>query len=123
MDFNYAGCHCPTPCSELGPVRKSMEPTIGHQWFRTVQVYKKTVYYTEMHENFRQKTYKLMRNFPDIALASVRISLPESKEFQHREEPDYALSQYLSDVGGAMGLVLGASLVSVLELFDCLIYG
>ena len=76
-----------------------------------------------MHENFRQKTYKLMRNFPDIALASVRISLPESKEFQHREEPDYALSQYLSDVGGAMGLVLGASLVSVLELFDCLIYG
>ena len=64
-----------------------------------------------------------MRNFPDIALASVRISLPESKEFQHREEPDYALSQYLSDVGGAMGLVLGASLVSVLELFDCLIYG
>ena len=93
------------------------------QRFRTVQVYKKTVYYTEMHENFRQKTYKLMRNFPDIALASVRISLPESKEFQHREEPDYALSQYLSDVGGAMGLVLGASLVSVLELFDCLIYG
>ena len=39
--------------------------------------YKKTVYYTEMHENFRQKTTKLMRRFPDIALASVRISLPE----------------------------------------------
>ena len=103
MDFNYAGCNCPTPCSELE--------------------YKKTVYYTEMHENFRQKTYKLMRNYPDIALASVRISLPDSKEFQHREEPDYGVSQYLSDVGGAMGLVLGASLVSVLELFDCLIYG
>ena len=23
MDFNYAGCHCPTPCSELGPVHRS----------------------------------------------------------------------------------------------------
>ena len=73
MDFNYARCNCPTPCSELE--------------------YKKTVYYTEMHENFRQKTTKLMRRFPDIALASVRISLPENKENQHREEPDYGVSQ------------------------------
>ena len=33
MDFNYAGCHCPTPCSELGPVRKSngFEPTMGQR--------------------------------------------------------------------------------------------
>ena len=36
---------------------------------------------------------KLMRRFPDIALASVRISLPENKENQHREEPDYGVSQ------------------------------
>ena len=34
-----------------------------------------------------------MRRFPDIALASVRISLPENKENQHREEPDYGVSQ------------------------------
>ena len=73
MDFNYARCDCQTPCSELE--------------------YKKTVYYTEMHENFRQKTTRLMRKFPDIALASVRISLPENKEQQHREEPDYGVSQ------------------------------
>ena len=44
--------------------------------------YRKTVYYTEMHNNFRQKTANLLEKFPDIALASVRISLPESQEYQ-----------------------------------------
>ena len=85
--------------------------------------YRKTVYYTEMHTNFQQKTANLLKNFPDIALASVRISLPESQEYVHEEKPDYGLSRYLSDVGGAMGLVLGVSLVSFLELFECLMFG
>ena len=76
-----------------------------------------------MHTNFRQKTANLLKNFPDIALASVRISLPESQEYVHEEKEDYGLSRYLSDVGGAMGLVLGVSLVSFLELFECLIFG
>jgi len=76
-----------------------------------------------MHTNFQQKTANLLKNFPDIALASVRISLPESQEYVHEEKPDYGLSRYLSDVGGAMGLVLGVSLVSFLELFECLMFG
>ena len=62
MEFNYGECNCVTPCSEL--------------------YYRKTVYYTEMHNNFRQKTANLLKRFPDIALASVRISLPESHEYQ-----------------------------------------
>ena len=62
MEFNYGECDCITPCSEL--------------------YYRKTVYYTEMHNNFRQKTANLLKKFPDIALASVRISLPESQEYQ-----------------------------------------
>jgi len=45
------------------------------------------------------------------------------KEYVHEEKEDYGLSRYLSDVGGAMGLVLGVSLVSFLELFECLIFG
>ena len=58
-----------------------------------------------------------------IALASVRISLPESQEYVHEEKEDYGISRYLSDVGGAMGLVLGVSLVSFLELVECFIFG
>lgn len=103
MDFDYGDCRCITPCTELS--------------------YRKTVYYTEMHTNFREKTANLLKNFPDIALASVRISLPESQEYVHEEKEDYGISRYLSDVGGAMGLVLGVSLVSFLELVECFIFG
>ena len=120
MEFNYGECDCITPCSEL--------------------YYRKTVYYTEMHNNFRQKTANLLKKFPDIALASVRISLPESQEYQvepsfiqrniilnnnfkHVEQADYAISQFLSDVGGSMGLILGVSLVSLLEVLECLCAG
>ena len=73
--------------------------------------------------NFREKTANLLKNFPDIALASVRISLPESQEYVHEEKEDYGMSRYLSDVGGAMGLVLGVSLVSFIELVECFIFG
>ena len=52
-----------------------------------------------MHTNFREKTANLLKNFPDIALASVRISLPESQEYVHEEKADYGMSRYLSDVG------------------------
>ena len=72
----YSNCHCPVPCSEL--------------------FYKKTVYYTEMHQNFRNKTAEMLKRFPDIALASVRISLPENYEMQHQEQADYEISQLFS---------------------------
>ncbi|CBY20389.1 unnamed protein product [Oikopleura dioica] len=99
-EFMYSDCHCPVPCSEL--------------------FYKKTVYYTEMHQNFRNKTAEMLKRFPDIALASVRISLPENYEMQHQEQADYEISQLFSDVGGAMSLILGISLVSFLELCELL---
>ena len=75
-EFMYSNCHCPVPCSEL--------------------FYKKTVYYTEMHQNFRNKTAEMLKRFPDIALASVRISLPENYEMQHQEQADYEISQLFS---------------------------
>ena len=125
MEFNYGECNCETPCSEL--------------------YYRKTVYYTEMHNNFRQKTANLLKRFPDIALASVRISLPESQEYQvtlknqwkcyflvrwkiyliikHEEQADYGSSQFLSDVGGSMGLILGVSMVSLIEFCECVLFG
>ena len=56
-DFDYANCVCQTQCSEL--------------------YYQKTVYYTEIHQNFRNKTAKMLKRFPDIELASARISLPD----------------------------------------------
>lgn len=56
-DFDYANCTCLTQCSEL--------------------YYQKTVYYTEIHQNFRNKTAKILKRFPDIVLASARISLPD----------------------------------------------
>ncbi|CAG5090495.1 Oidioi.mRNA.OKI2018_I69.PAR.g12624.t1.cds [Oikopleura dioica] len=102
-EFMYSNCTCPVPCSEL--------------------FYKKTVYYTEMHQNFRNKTAEMLKRFPDIALASVRISLPENYEMQHEEQADYEISQLFSDVGGAMSLILGISLVSLLELCELFCIG
>jgi hypothetical protein len=49
-----------------------------------------------MHQNFRNKTAEMLKRFPDIALASVRISLPENYEMQHQEQADYEISQLFS---------------------------
>jgi len=36
------------------------------------------------------------------------------------ERPDYDKARFLSDIGGAAGLILGMSIASILGFIDCL---
>jgi len=45
----------------------------------------------------------------------------ETYEREFVEVPTYAGAQFLSDVGGAAGLVLGVSVATVVGLIDCII--
>lgn len=73
------------------------------------------------------------RSFFNSMSAAV-VFIPDQSEVTHIETADYrtlclsyvfnlvlALEQFLSDVGGAAGLVLGLSLTTILGMFDCLI--
>ena len=84
-DFDYANCTCLTQCSELYyqgiHICKKYLKLAQFYKFTSVFVnpwyYQKTVYYTEIHQNFRNKTAKILKRFPDVVLASARISLPD----------------------------------------------
>ena len=66
---------------------------------------------------------------PQLSSYQIRVKLPTLKWltivtlfFNSQDYKSYlALEQFLSDVGGAAGLVLGMSLTTILGIFDCFI--
>ena len=57
------------------------------------------------------------------SIAEVRIYYSAMMEEIIIHEEGYPLLTLLCDVGGALGLIIGASVVSVLEVFDFFIMG
>ena len=52
-------------------------------------------------------------------MSAVVVYLAEVNEVTHLEVAQYTIEQFLSDVGGAAGLVLGVSLATLVGFLDC----
>ena len=52
-------------------------------------------------------------------MSAVVVYLPEVNKVTHLEVAEYTIEQFLSDVGGAAGLVLGVSLATLVGFLDC----
>ena len=91
--FNYTDCNqnCPESCSN--------------------QKFTRNVEYVKYHEPI----YRTIRKFVtatgsnDIDIAGFQISFPSMGVAVQRQRHDYTPSQFVSEIGGAAGLVLGAS--------------
>ena len=57
----------------------------------------------------------------DIDIAAFQLYFPTLAITQHRQQEDYSSNQFVSELGGAAGLVLGVSLVSIIRMIDCFI--
>ena len=55
-------------------------------------------------------------NMSQIELIQVTLKLSESFGFLYEEVPSYSTGHLVSDIGGALGLVLG------LSILDCLVF-
>ena len=47
-----------------------------------------------------------------------KLYFPSLAITQHRQQEDYSSNQFVSELGGAAGLVLGVSLVSIIRMID-----
>ena len=72
--------------------------------------------------NFPQKSPKigLKKRLVTLKLR-FQLYFPTLAITQHRQQEDYSSNQFVSELGGAAGLVLGVSLVSIIRMIDCFI--
>ena len=52
---------------------------------------------------------------------SFKIFFPSLGVTVHRQRYDYSASQFVSEIGGAAGLVVGASVISIVQILDDMI--
>ncbi|CBY40809.1 unnamed protein product, partial [Oikopleura dioica] len=92
--FDYGQCGCMSACEERQPKGQIVQ-----------------------YGNYKDAA-KIVRssriNVENMSAAVVYLA--EVRGTVHEEVPDYGSEQFLSDVGGAAGLVLGMSLTSVIGL-------
>ncbi|CBY08109.1 unnamed protein product [Oikopleura dioica] len=96
--FNYQNCgNCPKDCEYKSYVR-SVEYAKYHQPIH------KTL------EGFRST-----EGSKGIDVAAFQVFFPTLTSTVHKEEEDYTAQQFFSELGGAAGLVLGISLISIIS--------
>ena len=49
---------------------------------------------------------------------NIKIFFPTLGVTLHREREDYSMTQFVSELGGAAGLFLGISLISVIKVIE-----
>ncbi|CAG5109902.1 Oidioi.mRNA.OKI2018_I69.chr2.g4371.t1.cds [Oikopleura dioica] len=99
--FNYQNCgDCPKDCEYKNYVR-SVEYAKYHQPIH------KTL------EGFRSQ-----EGSKGIDVAAFQVFFPTLTSTVHKEEEDYTAQQFFSELGGAAGLVLGISLISIIRMID-----
>ena len=59
--------------------------------------------------------------FARYNLASIKMFFPNLQYKEFSEIPVYSFWRFLSDLGGSMGLYLGASILTLLEILQCII--
>ena len=56
--------------------------------------------------------------FSSVEIGAFQIFFPSLNVTLHREREDYSTTQFVSELGGAAGLFLGVSLISVIKIID-----
>ena len=106
------------------------------KWF---QIFNWHVQYVKYHEPIYRTIEKFVdqtgNNDIDIAAFQVTTRAPKiGQKYQmfqiffpslgvtvHRQRYDYSASQFVSEIGGAAGLVVGASVISIVQILDDMI--
>ncbi|CAG5077834.1 Oidioi.mRNA.OKI2018_I69.PAR.g8823.t1.cds [Oikopleura dioica] len=97
---SYSTCgNCPKPCHDL--------------------VYNRNVEYGKFHEPIQRALKKYHEhNHSTAEIGAFQIFFPSLDVTLHREREDYSTTQFVSELGGAAGLFLGVSLISVIKILD-----
>ena len=65
--------------------------------------------------------YHLATGSPSIDIAAFQVFYPQLAITKRIQRNEYNLSQFFSELGGSTGLVLGISLLSIVQFLDSLI--
>nr|XP_011416546.2 degenerin-like protein unc-105 [Crassostrea gigas] len=130
LENNLISCDCRSPCKQL-VYDTSLS---GRSWpskkFLTENIMKKICSETGVKWYFEADCVKVNSNILLDAAAIERISgnflkvviYYEDLNYEEiKEEPMYDGFQFISDIGGALGLFMGASILSFVEVFQFLI--
>ncbi|CAG5110088.1 Oidioi.mRNA.OKI2018_I69.chr2.g4528.t1.cds [Oikopleura dioica] len=70
-----------------------------------------SIQYAQLNTKISQA---IKRNDPDMSMNSIVINLAEETNVLEEEQATYTTPQFISDVGGSAGLVLGINMLSIL---------
>eukprot|EP00794_Sanderia_malayensis_P009293 gene9293-10274_t len=111
FQFNMKACKCNPPCFEVVYEKTihSMQWPQGNQ----LQQLKDAIRQSPINQSFQHLTEEdFKKNF-------IRLQIRFPKTIIHlvTEEELYSAGSFVSEIGGLMGLFLGASLISLVEVF------
>ncbi|XP_061194680.1 FMRFamide-activated amiloride-sensitive sodium channel-like [Saccostrea echinata] len=119
IDEHYIDCECATPCSQtlyrsticgrVWPKESFLEKELLNTQCEQSNYSYCDMYLGEKNSAFKDNFLKLVIYYEDMNYEEIS------------EEPSYDGFRFLSDLGGAMGLFLGASLLSFLELVQLMV--
>ena len=101
LTFRNISCPCPEPCEELVYSKSLSQLSLSEH------------YYTELAQTFgrtgeywKRNAVRLVVYFPELILETVI------------HQRAYDLLTLLCNIGGVFGLILGAGIISIVEVFD-----
>ena len=118
--FNYSTCgDCPKPCHDLVYNRNVEYGKFHEPIQRVIKKYQKV----NQRLGIAKKSifsFKFFGNsrFSSVEIGAFQIFFPSLDVTLHREREDYSTTQFVSELGGAAGLFLGVSLISVIKIID-----
>ncbi|XP_070559986.1 acid-sensing ion channel 2-like [Ptychodera flava] len=95
-------CECPVPCSQL-----IYKPILSNAKFTS-----------DIYGIYLEDIYKLPRVYCDKNIAKLDIFFQELALHEVQEEKAYGILGLLCDLGGSLGLWLGGSILTVIEILD-----
>ncbi|XP_077975159.1 bile acid-sensitive ion channel-like isoform X2 [Styela clava] len=101
--YEFDGCDCPPECHRI---KYDMEVTSARMTHGTTDFIKNFVAGFDMRKHG----------------VEIRVFYPSLAYTTQIEEASYSIEKLLCDIGGAGGLFLGASFVSLFELLDFMVY-
>ncbi|XP_068686049.1 acid-sensing ion channel 1-like [Montipora foliosa] len=108
-------CSCPTPCEA-----RSFKPVLSYAGFPN-ENYVPELLSTSQHRREFSKNFKTYyRNLLRQNYLELNVYFQELEVMIVEEQPAYAVESLLGEIGGQLGLCIGASLLSLLEFFDVL---
>ena len=77
--------------------------------------------YIRVSEKRNQDVHRFLNISNDIEIASMVLKLSDEVKVIFQEQPKYSRSELLANMGGTAGLVLGLSVLSILQMMDSIL--